>query len=195
MKNSDRANKRKWEAVAVYLLQLCKGIKTNLIDIAIQYKVSQSTISYGLSRLLNPTVIDVHEIREIPTRKFQLMHDTKQLSPTVIKALYDRCRIPIPAVLRDAVNEKKNNNSIQTTPTSEKNINTTKTCTNCNTELIPKAKFCHSCGHPVLITKQKALDICDCITEAIKTQFSEQYQTTYLYGLERVREYIECTEE
>ena len=189
MKNSDRANKRKWEAVATYLLKLREDPRLRLVDIAIQYNLSQSTVSYGLVRLMYPTVTTVSKINANPTQHFKQMLATNSLTPSYIKELYDRCNIPIPAILRDAVKEEWYNNSAQIEPTP------TQDCINCGTTLMSQAKFCHSCGHPVLVSKQKVLDICDYIAEAIKIQFSEQYQTTYLYALERIKDYIEHTEE
>ena len=195
MKNSDRANKRKWEAVATYLLKLREDPRISLTNIAIQYKLSQSTLSYGLTRLIYPTVDNISKINNNPTIHFKQMLATNSLTPSYIKELYDRCNIPIPAILRDAVDKEENNNSVQIEPTPKEETTPAQDCVNCGTTLIPKARFCHSCGHPVLISKQRALDICDCVTEVIKAQFTEQHQTTYLYALARIRDYIEHTEE
>lgn len=196
MKNSDRANKRKWEAVAAYLLKLREDPRIKLVDIAIQYNISQSTVSYGLVRLLYPNIdIAINKINANPTLRFKQILATNSLTPSYIKELYDRCNIPIPAILRDAVNEEGNNNNVQVEPTPEENTIPTQNCMKCGTALIPQARFCHSCGHPVLISKQRALDICDCIAEAVKVKFAVQHQTTYLYALERIKDYIEHTEE
>jgi hypothetical protein len=142
-----------------------------------------------------PTVRVINKINANPTLHFKRVLETNYLTPSYIKELYDKCNIPIPAILRDAVNKEENNNNVQVEPTPKEDTTPTQDCVNCGTELAPRARFCHSCGHPVLISKQRALDICDCIAEAVKVKFAVQHQTTYLYALERIKDYIEHTEE
>lgn len=201
MKNSDRANKRKWEAIAAYLLKLRKDPRTKLVDIAIQYNISQSTVSYGLVRLMYPAVTAVSKINANPTLHFKRVLETNYLTPSYIKELYDRCNIPIPAILKYAVNEEGNNNNIQSEPmpekdtTPEENATPTQNCVKCDTALIPNASFCHNCGAPAPISKPKALTICNGLAEIIKFALPDKHKAMCLTWLERVKDYIEQTEE
>lgn len=203
MRESNRNNTAKWAATAEWLLNPIQRLQV----MADKYGISESTLSYALMYLQKPNEdIDIHHIK-VPsnTAMYRELYRQGNLTPAFIADLFIDAKIPVPVILKQALNNNTETTSEivseeepTTTPTTDNAVEVHTNpvlCTRCNTVLIPNASFCHNCGAPAPISKPKALTICNGLAEIIKFALPDKHKAMCLTWLERVKDYIEQTEE